>query len=349
MDSDRQLPRYRLAGHRRLDRDAARVASWSRRYLGPVAGWRLWLRADQRWDLRSRSNERLPARCGNAQHYQRARHPAFRQRGHRLPRADRGLLRVCAPICRPQAARLGGLLGDYWRALPRCLLRDRLRIQAIGSRPGVLRRGGARLGMDLGDRDPADAPAPQDQLDRLGRAAFRPQLDRSFGGLTNHVGIDLVAGQPYSIFRPITDEGERPRRRERPRPEPLRRDGPPAATPLMLQYRSLLLLILRPDHRRTEAGGLGSVCVLNAEAQDLVVHFASTLARPSAKTSQAVHRIPDFPFEAGGDHDLELETAGIGGDVLDGHGCPGRSGKDEIDRNRFTKHIIRPHPFGPPV
>src|SRR5438309_8871266 len=137
MDSDRQLPRYRLAGHRRLDRDAARVASWSRRHLGPVAGWRIWLRADQRWDLRARSNERFPARCGNAQHYQRARHPAFRQRGHRLPWADRRLLRVCAPICRPQAARLGSLLSDYRRALPRCLLRDRLRIQAIGSRPGV--------------------------------------------------------------------------------------------------------------------------------------------------------------------------------------------------------------------
>src|SRR5438270_9145266 len=317
MDSDRQLPRYRLAGHRRLDRDAARVASWSRRHLGPVAGWRLWLRADQRWDLRSRSNERFPARCGNAQRYRRARHPAFRQRGHWLPWADRWLLRVCAPICRPQAARLGILLSDYRSALPRCLLWDRLRIQAIGSRPGVLRGGGARLGMDLGDRGPAHHRAPQDQLDRLGRAAFRPQLDGPFGGLTNHVGIDLVAGQRDTIFRPLTDEGEPPRRRQRPRPEPLRHDIFPAATAsLMLQYRPLLLLILRTDHRWTEAGGLGSICVLNAKPQNLVGHFASALTRAAAKTIEVVNRFPDFPFAAGGVRNLALASARIVGEVL---------------------------------
>src|SRR5437879_2607544 len=100
----------------------------------------------------------------------------------------------------------------------------------------------------------------------------------------------------------------------------------------MLQDRSLRPLILRTDHRRTEAGGLGSV-----------------LARPATKPTQSVHRIPDFPFDAGGDDDVELETGWIGGDVLDGYGGPGRSGKHKIDRNRFTKHIVRPHPLGPPV
>src|SRR5205085_1039718 len=99
----------------------------------------------------------------------------------------------------------------------------------------------------------------------------------------------------------------------------------------MHEHRPLLWLVSWPNHRRTKTGHLRPVGKLNTESQNFLGHFPAPLTWPAAKSSQTVHRIPDFAFKAASCHDTELKSVWKGGQMLDENGGLGRPGKKKAD------------------
>src|SRR5256714_8900416 len=149
LDPDCELPGYWSARPRLRRRYATGDAIRPRPDLGTAARRSVRAGSDRGWDLRRGPDQRFSAGDPGVEHHQLARTSPLRDRGHRIPRTDRGLLRLPPPARGSPAARVGAPFVVDRHPLSWRLHWHRLRRQAIGPRTRLLGRSNHRLGVAL--------------------------------------------------------------------------------------------------------------------------------------------------------------------------------------------------------